>query len=132
MASPGLRLDQPPVQPPAVTAQLNAGAASPMYQSMAASLRKRLAGGAGGSEETPEPTENPQGELLAQAEAIRKVVEQMSKMNSNFAPWGDRILEYLSNGLNAALKQGQPGVTPPPVATAASSQQKPQGNDFVG
>lgn len=66
--------------------------------------------------------QNPQDAMLAQAEAIKKVLDQMAKMNERFAPFANRMVEVMQAGLSEALAAegtaAAPPGPPPKVETA--------------
>ena len=57
------------------------------------------------SPEAPQPT----GAITAQADAVEKVVSQMSRMSEAFAPFGAKILDTLKAGVAEATRAGQAG-----------------------
>ena len=74
MASSMPQLDAPPPQPPDV---LNQMGASP-YAGVSSMLAQKNGGEQGGAPGAP----NPKGALVAQADAIKKVLDQMAKKES--------------------------------------------------
>lgn len=68
---------------------------------------------------------NPHGQLFAQADAVRSVLEQMSKTEPGFAPFARQAVSAITNGLSAVasapppgLPEELPGVAPPGVPLA--------------
>jgi hypothetical protein len=99
MASSMPQLDAPPPQPPDVSSQMGAGAPFAGVSSM---LQQKGDQGGGGA--------NPKGALQAQAEACKKVVDQMAKMEPGFGPFADRIKSLLDAGIGVISSAGpQPG-----------------------
>jgi hypothetical protein len=101
MASSFPQLDAPPPQPPGVTGQMGAGA-SP-YAGASAALQKPQ-GDQGGT--------NPRGALVTMSDAIKKVLDQMAKMENGFSPFADRIRSLLDAGVGSVMSSGPPGSSP--------------------
>jgi hypothetical protein len=82
-------------------------------------------GGGGGAQ--------PQGALMAQSEAVKKVIDQMSKMEPSFGPFADRIKSLLDAGLGAVMSAGGPGAGQPPAIQGPNSMKpEPPGSGFPG
>ena|ERR1700722_7440697 len=96
MASSMPQLDQSPPQPPGVMSQM--GAPDP-YSGVSQMLAQKNAPQGGGGA-------NPKGALAAQAEAIKKVLDQMAKMETGFGPFADRIKSLLDAGIGTAMSGG--------------------------
>lgn len=96
MASSGMpSLDQTPPSPPELSGQQGQ---SP-YAGVSSMMQKQQQPGGGGAPQ-------PQGALVAQAEAVKKVIDQMAKMESGFGPFADRIKSLLDAGLGAVMSNG--------------------------
>ncbi len=115
-----LQVGAPPPSPPEVTNQFGA------YGAGASALRERMRGRADESVADTQAA-NPQGALMAQAEALKKVLDQMARQSPVFAPFASRAREVVQAGLEAALQasggpggQGGPGtVSAPPTVEVA-------------
>lgn len=128
MATSPIRLDQPPPQPADVTAQSgspNAGIAAMLAQKASQSQ------GPPGDLSSPSAA-NPQGALIAQYQAVKKVVEQMARMDENFAPFARRAMAILEAGLGTSISQGKPGISTPPPGQEPSSNRPPEGESAQG
>lgn len=103
MGSSPLRLDTPPPPPPSVTAQQGApgGAGQDPMQSFAARMQQAQQGGGA--------KPDPKGAMVARAQAIGSVLDEMSQMDRNFAPFADRMKQIMTDGLGAALSAGPSG-----------------------
>jgi hypothetical protein len=128
MASSGMSLDMPPPQPPDVTSQMGA---SP-FSGVSSMLQQKA--GQGGEQGGGA---NPKGALLAQSEAVKKVVDQMAKMEPGFAPFADRIRSLLDAGVGAVTSGGspQPGSSaemPPKFQGPATMRPGEQGANASG
>jgi len=117
MGSFPARLDQPPPQPPEVSGQQGAlGGISSMLQEK---FGQRPPG-----EAAPPSEVHPQGAMLAQFEAVKKVLTQMARMNEGYMPFVNRAIAILQAGLGEVISKGRagPGVgEPPPEAGAMSA-----------
>lgn len=106
MALGAPRLDGPPPQPPNVTAQQGA------LTSVGAAMNRNVARGQqeGGppGELTSMAQSHPQGAILAQADAVEKLMRQMSRMSPLFAPFANRISVILRRGLGEILAEAEP------------------------
>jgi hypothetical protein len=96
-------LDQAPPQPPDVTGQQGQ---SP-FSGVGAMLQKQGQGGPGAGGPPGQP--NPRGALVTMSDAIKKVLDQMAKMESGFSPFADRIRSLLDAGVGTVMSGGPPG-----------------------
>lgn len=125
MASSMPSLDQTPPQPPDITAQQGQ---SP-YSGVSSMMQQQQGQQQGGAPD-------PKGALVAQSDAVKKVVDQMAKMEPAFAPFADRIKSLLDAGLGAAISGGGPGgssqQSQPPVMGPNSMRPSAPGSGFPG
>lgn len=103
----GMGLDAPPMQPPDVTSQTGFAGVGQMMADKAKQDNPMAAAGAGGA-------------LLAQGDAVEKVLTQMAK-NDKFKPFANRIIAILKAGMAEAsgAPQGGPaaqGQPPEPMS----------------
>jgi hypothetical protein len=113
-------LDQPPTQPPDVTGQQGQ---SP-YSGMSSMLQDKL----GGQQQGGPGQVNPKGALLNMSEAVKKVLDQMAKMESGFGPFADRIRALLDAGIGA-INAGGPGGAQNPGQISGPASAKPDQGD---
>jgi hypothetical protein len=112
MASSPMALGQAPPPPPDVSGQMGAG---PMGQIAGQNM-------APGSQNP-----NPHGQLLAQANAIQAVLEQMANQESGFAPFARQAMSAITNGVSAVSAAPSPSLppelsgTPPGIPTGAAA-----------
>ena len=99
MASSMPTLDQTPPVPPEVGAQMGQ---SP-YGGVSAMMQQKAQGGGDQA--------HPQGSLIAQSDAVKKVIDQMARMEPGFGPFADRIKSLLDAGMGAVVSGGPPGQT---------------------
>lgn len=127
MASSMPTLDQTPPVPPDVSGQMGQ---SP-YAGVAGMMQQKTQQDGGGGDQA-----HPQGALVAQSEAVKKVIDQMSKMEPGFGPFADRIKSLLDAGLGAVISGGSPGQSEPPQAGGMmgpnSMKPGPPGAGFPG
>ena len=126
----GQRLDAPPPPPPDVTSQTGAmgGVGSVMN-------RQRGGGPTGPAGEMESVSQaHPQGAMLAQADAVEKLLRQMSRMNEGFAPYANRMAVVLRNGLAQALEgaQATPFAPTPQLQAPGSTNRPPAGEAAEG
>lgn len=99
MASP---LDRPPMPPPEVTGQMGMEPSQPPAEPGLASMMPP-----GGQQGAVDPN----GELVAQTEAVKRVLEQIVRLNPIMAPFAQKCITILDTGLSAVS-------TSPPSATS--------------
>ena len=124
------RMDAPPPPPPDVTAQTGA-----MSRIGSAMNRQGGGGPVGPSGEMASVSQaHPQGAILAQADAIEKLLRQMSRMNEGFAPYANRMAVVLRNGLAQALEgaQATPFAPTPQLQAPGSTNRPPAGEAAEG
>jgi hypothetical protein len=97
-------LDAAPPQPPDVSGQQGQ---SP-FSGVGAMLQKQGQGGPGAGGGAPGGV-NPRGALVTMSDAIKKVLDQMAKMESGFSPFADRIRSLLDAGVGSVMSGGPPG-----------------------
>jgi hypothetical protein len=107
-------LDQAPPQPPDVTGQQGA---SP-FAGVGSMLQKQ---GQGSPGDGPPGQPNPRGALVTMSDAIKKVLDQMAKMESGFSPFADRIRSLLDAGVGSIMSGGPPGSSSQGSAPAVMS-----------
>lgn len=100
------RLQEPPPQPPNVTSQQ--GALSTVGAAVNRNAARELQGGGPAGELTSMAETHPQGAILAQADAVEKLMRQMSRMSPLFAPFANRISVILRRGLGEILAESEP------------------------
>src|SRR5271168_4288818 len=105
MASSMPTLDQTPPVPPDISGQMGQ---SP-YAGVSSMMQQQQQGAGGGQA-------HPQGALVAQSEAVKKVIDQMAKMEPGFGQFADRIKSLLDAGLGVVISGGPPGQSGPPEA----------------
>jgi hypothetical protein len=116
------RLDAPPPLPPGVSGQMGEG--SEGMSGMTQMLGDQVKNGA-----------QPQGALLAQFNAVKKVVEQMASANEEFSPYAMRAIATLQEGIAKVASGGKPGNTPqagPSVSSPATGPNTGGSGGFVG
>ncbi len=132
MASSFPNLDQPPPQPPDVAGPMGAGPGAP-YGGVSSMLAQKQGGAEGGG---PPSQVNPKGALIAQSEAIKKVLDGMAKAEPGFGPFADRIRSLLDAGIGSVVSAGgQPGASggkPPQMQGPASMRPEAPGGSFPG
>lgn len=113
MASRGMpRLDEPPPLPPRVGMQQ--GAVTPdvgVSQLLGERMRERRMPGEM-SDALASGVSQPKGHLAAQAEAVTAVLKQMAKEDPGFAPFADRAINTIEQGLGKILSEARPGPMP--------------------
>ncbi len=123
MASP-VMLDTPPAQPPAIQAGGPAGGGPPT-----AGIGNMLA------DKAKQGMEG-KGMIVTMYEAVKKVLQRMSDMSPEFAPFAARMMAVGDSGLEQ-MSQGKGGVqsespaTPSPTAASAPGGVGP-GGGFPG
>ena len=105
MPLPGM--DRPPLPSPDIQTQM--GVPQPPPREAGLSSVKPMGG-------APAPgAPNPHGFLMAQVDAVKKVLEQIAGAEPIFAPFAQKALSILDTGVSAvgtAPKPGGPGETP--------------------
>lgn len=114
----------PPPLPPEVAAQMG----MPPEQVMASRI-------------APPPSQNPmagpQGAVLKQATAIESVLKDMSRTSPKFAPFADRMVHILKQGMVELTGGASPNTgTPSPMGVPGQSSLRPPtptgGSEFIG
>jgi len=117
-------LDAPPPQPPDVTAQQGSSPFSGV-SSMLGQKSEQQNAAAG--------PPNPRGALITMKDAIGKVLDQMSKMESSFSPFADRIKALLDAGVGSVISGGPPGTQQEPQKIMSPSQRPgDMGSNAIG
>lgn len=98
-----MALGRPPMPPPEVTGQMGMPPSAPPPE--AAGMTSVQAG--------PQPgAVDPNGELVAQVEAVKRVLEQIVRLNPVMAPFAQKSISILDTGLSAV------STTPPEQSPA--------------
>jgi hypothetical protein len=71
-----------------------------------------------GGEDGPPSSTHPQGAVLAMLEAIKKAAQQMSKIESGMAPYVNRALSILEQGVGDVVAKKKPGAGAPEADAA--------------
>lgn len=112
MASPVVG---PPMPPPETSMQM--GGSNP-FAGIGAVLQGRMGGdnqpdGAPGNVPPPGGTD-PMGAIMAQKNALEKVLQQMAQQLPGFGPYGDRAMQMITAGIEAGAKaKSQPSSAAP-------------------
>lgn len=113
----GVRLDNPPPAPPDVQSQ------------MGAMLQQKFAqGGQPGQDGAPPPDlksaseTNPRGALMVKINAIEKVAKEIAQQHEAMAPFVERAMNTLKQGMQEVLSQGNQQSTSEPQQGAAGVQ----------
>lgn len=85
-------MDRPPMPPPEVQGQMGMQPDGPQAEPGLASM----------AQGQPQPgAVNPNGELVAQTEAVKRVLEQIVRLNPVMAPFAQKCISILDTGLSA-------------------------------
>lgn len=90
-----MAMDRPPMPPPDVTGQMGIPPTQPSSEPGLASMMPQ---------QGEQQSVNPNGELMAQTEAVKRVLEQMVRLNPTMAPFAQKCITILDTGL-AAVSQ---------------------------
>ena len=126
MASSMPTLDQTPPVPPELSGQMGQSPYAGVSSMMKDQAQQQGGGGA---------QAHPQGALIAQSEAVKKVIDQMAKMEPGFGPFADRIKSILDAGLGVVVSGGPPGQSAaekPSIMGPNSMKATPPGSGFPG
>ena len=132
---PGLRLDNPPPAPPDVQSQMGA-----MLQQKFAQQGQDQGGGPPGELKSISEA-NPRGALMVKVNAIEKVMREIAQQHEAMAPYVERSLGILKQGMQEVLSQGNQQSTAEPQSgmgpnSAPGGGQKPleghSDSSFVG
>lgn len=121
MAGPtgGMR-DMPPPLPPDVASQ--------MGQPPSAQVAQMVSHGALAA--------NPQGAILAQGQAVEKVLRDMARTQPKFGPFADRMVAVLKAGLGELTGPDSTASQPAPMAVPGGQSLRPPSaegaGDFIG
>ena len=102
MPLPGM--DRPPLPGPEVQSQM--GVPQPPPREAGLSGIKPMGGPGGPAPGAP----NPHGFLLAQVEAVKKVLEQIASAEPIFAPFAQKAVSIMDTGVSAVSTAPRPGV----------------------
>ena len=95
-----MALDRPPMPPPDVTGQMGMPPTNPPTEPGLAGMMP--------PQGQPQPgAVNPNGELVAQTEAVKRVLEQIVRLNPVMAPFAQKCISILDTGLSA-VSQSSP------------------------
>ncbi len=115
------QLDQPPAQPPGVTGQM--GSTAQVGLMLGNRFRQAAAPQPGGPPSELGGGIHPSGALMAQADAVKKVLRQMARQSESFAPFAERAVAAIEAGLGDAIAEGRPtAAAPVPAATPTGLQ----------
>jgi hypothetical protein len=122
MPLPGM--DRPPLPGPEVQSQMGV----PQPPPPGAGLSQLKPADQGG----PAPgAPNPHGFLLAQVDAVKKVLSQIAEAEPIFAPFSQKAIAIMETGLSAvstAPRPGGPGAGPTETGTAGPGAPPPGGS----
>jgi hypothetical protein len=122
MPLPGM--DRPPLPSPEIQSQM--GVPQPPPREAGLSGIKPMERG------TPAPgNANPHGFLLAQVDAVKKVLDQIAQAEPTFAPFAQKAISIMDSGVSAvstAPQLGAPGTGPTETGTAGPAPPPPGGN----
>jgi hypothetical protein len=130
MSATGPQLENPPPMSPSIQAQMGGsggGATAAVAKGIAD--RAKAAPGPGGS--TPPDLQStmaahPQGALLTMAEATRKVAQQMARMNPKFAPYAQRMIQIMDQGMGEVTGENSSGASAGDGSNGPASAKPPQ------
>lgn len=124
MALPGM--DRPPMPTPDIQSQMGMSQAPPQGPAgLGAIAEKRAAAGPQGR--PPGGAPNPHGFLLARADALKQVLEEMSGAEPTFAPFAQRAISIIETGVSAVSTTPQPGAQESPEGALAPGGAPPSG-----
>jgi len=103
MPIPGM--DRPPLPSPDIQSQMG----TPQTPAPAAAGLGTVTGKAGGAGQAPGGP-NPHGFLMAQVEAIKKVLDQAAAAEPTFAPFAQKATSILDSGVAAVSTAPTPGI----------------------
>ena len=98
-------LDRPPMPPPEIAAQMGQQPTGPATEPGLASMMPP--GGA-----PQQGAVDPNGELVAQTEAVKRVLEQIVRLNPIMAPFAQKCITILDTGLSAVSTSPPSGDSP--------------------
>lgn len=101
----GLRLDNPPPAPPDVNAQMG----SMLQQQFSKPQPGQMPGDIKSISEA-----NPRGALIVKVNAIEKVARELVQQHEAMAPYVDRAMNILKQGMQEVLSQGNQQSTSEP------------------
>jgi len=122
MPLPGM--DRPPLPGPEIQSQMGVPQPPPPGAGMAGLKPPAQEGPAPGAP-------NPHGFLMAQVDAVKKVLEQIAGAEPTFAPFAQKAISIMDTGVSAvstAPKPGGPGAGPTESGTAGPAPPPPGGN----
>jgi len=115
-------MDRPPMPSPDVQSQMGVPQEAPPGQGLS---QLQPVG-----QESPAPgAPNPHGFLMAQVEAVKKVLDQIAQAEPTFAPFAEKAVSIIDTGVSAVstAPTGQPSPGPGPEASAAGGGTPPLG-----
>jgi hypothetical protein len=89
-----MAMDRPPMPPPDISGQMGQAPTGPATEPGLASMMPP--GGTG-----QQGAVDPNGELVAQTEAVKRVLEQIVRLNPIMAPFAQKCITILDTGLSA-------------------------------
>jgi hypothetical protein len=100
-------LSSPPPPPPDVAGQQGGNPMSGISEALAGKLGKKEEG-------SPEQQgAHPQGAMLALLETLKKSAQQLARMDAAMAPFVNRALGILEQGVGEVISKKKPEATPP-------------------
>jgi hypothetical protein len=100
-----MALDRPPMPPPEITGQMGQPPTQPPTEPGLASMMPQQG--------QPQPgAVNPNGELVAQTEAVKRVLEQIVRLNPIMAPFAQKCISILDTGISAVSQSPASGNNP--------------------
>jgi hypothetical protein len=116
MPLPGM--DRPPLPTPDIQSQMGIAQEAPQGpRGLSAIAEKRAAPGPMGR---PAEAPNPHGFLLARADALKQVLEEMASAEPIFAPFAQRAISVIETGVSAVSTTPQPGAQESPEGGLAA------------
>lgn len=125
MPVPGM--DRPPMPSPDIQSQMGTPQQPPSGAGLSQMKPMDQSGPAPGAP-------NPHGFIMAQADAIKKVLNQMAQAEVTFAPFAQKMIQVMESGVSAvsAAPSGQQEAAPAPAeaGTAGPSPSAPGGGSM--
>jgi hypothetical protein len=122
MPLPGM--DRPPLPSPDIQSQMGVPQPPPREGGLSGIKPMNQGGPAPGAP-------NPHGFLMAQVDAVKKVLEQIAGAEPTFAPFAQKAIQIMDTGVSAvstAPSPGGPGAGPTETGTAGPTPPPPGGN----
>lgn len=114
-----MALDRPPMPPPEVTGQMGQPPTNPPTEPGLASMMPQQG-------QAPAPgAVDPNGEVVAQTEAVKRVLEQIVRLNPVMAPFAQKCITILDTGLSAVSQSPATSTNPGGGIQAIMSAKQP-------